>query len=302
VGQVLSVGPSGRVWGDVPGVMYPALLMSPDGSSGRSGAVSPTVDINTSIVAGQYGNAWSPTQSTRFITVPASTYIPGNVITAIARWRAPSTFAAGYIFAQGEYNGQSFLGLLLDGSGGIRVIARYNGVDALTSPVLTTVAADSWHTISICYENRVIRVVMDGIVIGVFAATTSLLIAVNQMGFGLGVSIVGAKYESALVYPGAVPDKEVMRIMSIASAWTLPSVPINTTIPNDFVPTNRIAAGGSTLRNGPGTGSDTVATLAATTPVTDTTGRQNVSGVDYARVTTSVLGSGWVPLTALAAL
>jgi hypothetical protein len=69
-----------------------------------------------------------------------------------------------------------------------------------------------------------------------------------------------------------------------------------------FVPTNKIAAGGTTMRNAPGTGSDTIATLNADTRVTDTTGRQNVSGVDYARVTTSVLGSGWVPLTALAAL
>jgi hypothetical protein len=69
-----------------------------------------------------------------------------------------------------------------------------------------------------------------------------------------------------------------------------------------FVPTNKIAAGGTTMRNAPGTGSDTIATLNADTRVTDTTGRQNVSGVDYARVTTSVLGSGWIPLTALAAL
>lgn len=58
VGQVLTVGASERQWQDVPGIVYPSLLLSPDGSFGRNGPVTPTIGSGVTVVAGQYGNAW----------------------------------------------------------------------------------------------------------------------------------------------------------------------------------------------------------------------------------------------------
>src|SRR5690606_28348072 len=57
-GQVLTITHSGREWADPPGIVYPSLLLSPDGSFDQAGAVSPTITGDVQVMAGQYSDAW----------------------------------------------------------------------------------------------------------------------------------------------------------------------------------------------------------------------------------------------------
>ena len=305
-GQVLTVGASGRAMADVPGIVYPSLLLSPDGSFSRNGSVTPVVTGSVGVVGGVYGNAWRNPSGSNYLTMPGNwNVVPAASGTVLVRGYMESdggtSFLLSYVGASGTdsriYLWQSSAGVMAGGLSG------NSGAFALGSrPAVMTSYGLSW-------GNGVGEAYVNGRISSSVAATTPLpdvsqpLNIAGRIGASATVAVV---VESVIIFPVKLPASEIVRISTLPTAWTMSNAAANIYQPaspfQQFAPTNKIAAGGATARNAPGTGSNTIATLAAGTLVSDTDQRQNVSSVDYAMLWTQQAGICWVPLSTVTTL
>jgi hypothetical protein len=289
-------------WRDVPGIVYPSLLLSPDGSFDRSGAVAPTVGSGVTLAAGQYGQAWD----TGTVTSTAGT----NTI----RQTTPVNVAQGTILMR--------LKVIAYSSG-----AQYSGGDLRSSPTnqyllihgipsgaypagsvstatLNPIAVDAWAGPAMSWSGLIGTITTDGRLRKLLRGTPFAPSTLTELQLGFPVVYSGsARYliESVLVYPVALPDAEIARISALPGAWSMANAAANTIIPNAFTPNRQIAVGGATLRNAPPTTSDTIKTLAAGTLVEDIFERVTASSIEYAAIIVGAL-RGWVPVSTLTTL
>ncbi len=275
-GQVITAVPNGLpTWQDIPGIVYPSLLLSPDGSFDRDGVVVPTVGGGATVVAGQYGNAWQGGT----LSVPNGRL--GEVFTVLIRvFRTTNAYF---------FNSNNGTGILLGGDDWVFLGggSSYRGS--------ATPNMNKWVTWAVAFDGTTARFRRD---------TSEPLVTSGSMGIpnygSAALNINGQTRESVLIYPVALPNSEIDRISTLPTAWTMQNAAANIYQPssqfNLFVPSKKTASGSTTLRNAPGTGSDTIATLSANTLIEVSQAVRNVSSVDYALVKIQTGETGWVPV------
>lgn len=312
-GQVLTVGPSGRQWQDVPGIVYPSLLLSPDGSFDRNGAVSPTVGGSVAVVPGLYGNAWQIGVGVgNYVTVPHSligaTPMRGTIL---MRFRL-ITYSGGnpgnrYLWIIGINTAAGIMARANVGNVALQEIWRQGAEAQITSGQLPITENDNYMACHV-WEYQLSRpgVGRRSAPYSVAGITTpeigwsGTLVTLGNTGPSGGLGMDGL-IESVLIYPVALPDAEIARISRLPAAWTMQNAAANIYQPTSqfglFVPGKKTASGSTTLRNAPGTGSDTIATLSAGTLIEVSQAVRNVSSVDYALVKIQTGESGWIPVS-----
>lgn len=288
-------------WADPPGIVYPSLLLSPDGSMDRNGVVTPTVVGDVSVVDGQYGDAWRTSSGNR-VEIPIA-YINVAQYTILTRMRYQ------------DDQSKTDYAIICNGTNGIllgnhpsspgRWIVFNGGVNArvLELPLGATFVGGSR------YQYGQLSPWVNGAIGNTVAAPTATLlgsIIIGKTGVDYG------DIESVVIFPVGIPDAEIARISTMPTAWTMDNCAVNMALANQpaatttsstmlsyFPPNKTIASGGAgILRTAPGTTAPTITTLATSTAVHDTGQRITASSVSYALIMTTV-GQGWVPATAL---
>jgi hypothetical protein len=295
-GQALTVGSSGREWADVPGIAYPSLLLSPDGSRDRNGVIVPTVGGSVSIVGGQYGNAWSSSISTGSGTVSVpNTYIDGS-----------SPFTILMRFKLSDNNGDNQWVLSMGSTAGV-LIGRYSGSSSYNvylSSSISTVSAfvsGTFVTIAVIYA-PVSTIWTNG------ALTNALVRPAPSLGSTIA-SYGGGDFavrESILIYPIAVPGTEIARISTMPRSWTMANAAVNTYQPQSqfglFNPTHKTASGTTQFTSAPGVGTTAIASLSAGTEIEVSAGVRTVSSVSYTLVKLKTGEVGYIPTSQITTL
>lgn len=291
-GQVLTIGGSGRTWADVPGIVYPSLLLSPDGSFDRNGAVTPTVTAGVTTAPGQYGQAWQKTSgSGGYVDYSA----PGVIQTILLRARVHATNGSNFFVRLGDWVGsppptQSFV-LQVASPTSVLWATRYNAEGALGG---TLAVGSDWFWSALQLAPGVSHVLGDGIGQGAHFRTPTM-----QANFPASIRLFdnnsGHGYlESVLIYPVALPDSEIARIAAMPAAWTMDNAAANTLIPSDFDPNAQTASGSTVVRTAPGAATQAVKTLSAGTLIEATGEVVTVSSVDYTLIIVGRI-QGWIP-------
>ncbi len=288
-GQVLAAtSASSPTWQDIPGIAYPSLLLSPDGSFDRDGVVTPTVGANVTVVAGQYGNAWRSVvgENNNAVSIPHSS----DIIDAAGQWTVISRHRTGGSAYYAAIGPSGTSGLL------VGPLSFIGGVSRNSSNLWP---ADDWLASAVVLrEDHAVRYV-NGVIANSWSprptpAFGNTIRTYASSGSGYAIT------ESVLIYPLALSDAEINRISNLPAAWTMQNAAVNIYQPVSqfglFVPGKKLASGSTTLRNAPGTGSDTIATLSANTLIEVSQAMRTVSSVDYALVKIQTGETGWVPV------
>lgn len=301
-GQVLTITHSGREWVDPPGIVYPSLLLSPDGSFDKAGAVSPTIVGNVPLVAGQYGQAWRTTSGNR-LEVPLAGHIDVADFTVFVRClidaAVPDTTS--YLF-------------YINGADGV-LFGRYGATPGLLiayagSPPMIQGDFPRGQRVTVAFRYRDLlrHAYINGREVASGTATVGPT-AGSQTAMLIGSrSSNSADIESVLIYPH-IPTSEIVRISQLTTAWTMQNTAVNMALQSQppatsasmlsyFPPNKKIAAGGTTLRTAPGASTTAITTLAAGTDVHSTGQTVTASSVSYTLVMTA-LGQGFVPTSSL---
>jgi hypothetical protein len=293
VGQVLMAGASGRVWGDVPGIVYPTII-SPDGSVGPNGVITPTVVGSPNIVAGQYGQAWAFPDGTQYVSIPTALYWSALRGTIMVRFRLYSNTTNHHLVA---FPGGGYY----QGAQATSDVPRQvlPGISAIVGP--TAIPVGTTKVLSTCRNGAFATVALDGAIVGTAAFSASIT-GTGDIFIGGVTSTVyaSADIESVLFYPDALPNSEIARISNIAAAWTMANTAANMLVAPGFTPTNKTASGTTNML-----ADSLTITLAAGTLIQDTGARTTVSTVPHAQVTAVVGGgnvTGWIPVSQITAL
>jgi hypothetical protein len=283
-------------WRDVPGIVYPSLLLSPDGSFDRNGVVSPTVVGTMTPTTGLYGQAWQGGAGR--LTLPSGylSHLAGTILIRAQTGTDNGADQRLLTHLAGGTPQRIYLGRLQSS-----LVPRLIFGDPQTIGDQTSAWADTtWGWMAARWQGS-IATLLSHLSKTIFKANA----LTSTADFEIGAQGVSARWqgliESVLIYPVALPDAEIARLSAMPAAWTMANAAANTLIPNTFNPNRQIAVGGATLRNAPPTTSDTIKTLAAATLVEDTFERVTSSSVDYAAVIVGAL-RGWVPVSTLTTL
>jgi hypothetical protein len=313
-GQVLTLTHSGQRWVDPPGIVYPSLLLSPDGSFDKAGAVSPTIAGDLSVVPGRYGNAWL-FDSGEVLTTSVSGKVSPSAGSIVLRAQLDDLSNNRSLVAIGSYGtvGGEWIGVDLSDSGKVRVRWRSDAgtvYSALTPTAITTspvAIAVKWtiQTVSIRHGEGSWATITRPTVHSAFSTQEMALGSANTTFRMLG------RVETIVSLPIDAPNSEIDRILAIPGPWTMantavnmalasqpPATPSGASLMSYFPPNRKVVAGGTTLRTAPGASTTAITTLAAGTDVHSTGQTLTVSTVSYTLVLTA-LGQGWVPTTAL---
>jgi hypothetical protein len=308
-GQVLTVGASGRVWQDVPGIVYPSLLLSPDGSFDRNGPVAPTVGAGVTVVPGQYGQAWQcgGSMSTGRVTYGQT---PSTIMgTYIVRYRLRSLVSAqpDPILIIGAFgNGATdriTLGMTSGGSS--QAAARTSGV---TSEALGGgEVSGEWLAIAIAYTPSMISLFYARQMSHAnrAVAPTGTPAGVIEIASG-DARVANADIESVVWYPVEIPGSEIVRISTMATAWTMDNAAANVFQPQSqfglFNPTHKTASGTTQFTSAPGVGTTVIASLSAGTEIEVSAGVRTVSSVSYTLVKIGTGETGYITTSQITAL
>lgn len=302
-GQVLTVTHSGREWVDPPGIVYPSLLLSPDGSFDRSGPVSPTIGSAVSVIDGQYGKAWQFGAQNGNVTLPIGDYLATDRGTVIARVRPKP--GGSYPIDINAYQGM-FLG---NNSNNMTMLFVWGDPVEWQSWTWSTISPlDTWAVWVITWDESRIRVYVNG-TLRVNDLKTSAANFGTHVRFGERPGVTRTSDgESALYYREPLPHTEIERIAGMTTRWTMDNTRVNLALANQppagspflqmHPPNRKIATGGATLRTAPGPSTQAITTLAAGTDVHDTKQTVSVSSVSYSLVVTA-FGNAWVPSSTL---
>lgn len=298
-GQVLvktGAGDYATGWRDVPGIVYPSLLLSPDGSFGPEGAVSPTVGSGVTVVEGQYGDAWdiaSPSVS----LAGGAAHILLDHGTIVVRRTVPPTHNVVILAAGVQAAGNpsaNWMQIRTNGTEGW-VYPQF-GIAGAWQPAVNTPGVASVPT-SMGWSWVAGKIAS---VLTPFGSRVWTVIAATGALSG-DLRLNGGTVESVLIYPAALPDAEIARIAAMPAAWSMDNTAANTLIPNEFAPNAQTASGSTVIRTAPGAATQAIKTLSAGTLIEDTFERETASSVIHALIQHGKV-SGWVPESQVIAL
>ena len=300
VGQVLSVGPSGRVWQGVPGIVYPSVILSPGESANQNGPVVPAIS-GLGTMAGQYGTAWLSTSETSALSLSITRHPQYTVIIRSAQINRDgpngsffySYHFQCYGFAQigSGYTNLAAYTILFHGSDGPDTNGDAWGIGAFRSTAMT-------------FDGTYKSYFVSGVRRRMVASASVPPGTPGTLWFKAASALGQCALESALIYPVALPDAEVARISNMPMSWTMNNA-VAFTLPGVFTPTNKIASGTTNVRTAPGAATTLITALAASTLIQDSGARVTETSVVYAQVSTNVGGgivTGWIPASQIAAL
>lgn len=197
-------------------LVRPSLLLSPDGSFDRNGVVSPTVGTSVTVVAGQYGQAWrSPgtgSANNRRVTVPTPPGLSGFTVITRLLWETNSE-AAIYPLDSGAN------GVRLGRSSSGNVSAILSGSTYSSGPAIPTA---TWVVLAAVYAQGILRLFLGGELLAIGQRSSPTHDSTIQVSFSSSTgSSQPVLTETALLYPVALPSKEIARISAMPAAWTM---------------------------------------------------------------------------------
>lgn len=193
----------------------PLLLLSPDVSRDRDGAVVPTIDGSAPVVAGEYGNAWNVTSGQ--ITTPslAGHGDEGTILIRTLHTGDTSQASARLVTTNTSALAQR-----------IQIFHTTAGLVRVNTPTDNQTMAsgfppNQWSFIAIRWDGTTIDVPDFG-----FSGPMSADLTEGQL--RISSTSNGARWfglvESMLVYDTALSDAEIARISNLNEAWTWENV------------------------------------------------------------------------------
>jgi len=201
----------------------PTLLLRPEGSRDRHGAMVPTVASGVTVVAGQYGQAWTGFVSAgRAVSFPRAKYLASDndgPFTILVRCRSAATSPGE---AQAMISDTSVMTLR---RGSSRLL---EGVSPLLVTTTYTVADNTWGAYAYrCNGNNGgIDLFADGAMVSTpgTGGVRSSASTVTVGGLSSSQPWLGDT-ESVLIFGDvALPDAEISRISTMPVAWTWANV------------------------------------------------------------------------------
>lgn len=316
-GQVLTVTHSGKQWVDPPGIVYPSLLLSPDGSYDRNGAVTLTPGTTgnpPAVVQGRYGQAWKFDEASTYLEAEIRDRVNVQRGTLLIRFRKDElgTFN-GYLMSIGANgDGVTWVGFTTPrvANGGARQSWQTNRGSFDTASSFTAIplgqhvdSVFSWDGTALMTKPSWADTVTGTRVPPMVWGSANGI----RVSWSTTQSIIGL-VEAILVYDTILPAAELERVRTTPTTWTMQNTAVNMALQSQppagspflqmYPPNRKIAAGGATLRTAPGASTQAITTLAAGADVHDTGQTVTASSVSYTLVMTS-LGQGWVPSSTL---
>lgn len=200
-------------------LIRPSLLLSPDGSYDRNGAVSPTVGANVTIEDGVYGHAWGHgAASGRSVIAPC--VWPTDQWTVILRGKVVTYYADGQWVWSDIGPSWTLSPAIKVNSPGTSVSTGHIGGNA-TAP-FPSLGNPGFAAVAL--RAPVVTLITSGGV-GRSARTSPYAYEpVIRLGYGRGLHT-----ESVLIYPVALPDAEIARIAAMPMAWTMDNTAVRVT-------------------------------------------------------------------------
>jgi len=193
----------------------PLLILSPDGSFDRAGAVTPTVVGSMPVVAGQYGSAWQG--GSGYLSLPTG-YLVAGVGTVLIRAKSGAAGAGGRAFA--HFAGTPAQRIYLDLVATARTPRITYGDPQMIGTLGGTWSDETWGLIGARWIGKIATLLTH---LGTTAVTGTALTTVGgfHVGAQSGTAYWAGLIESVLIYGVALSDAEVARISAVPAAWTM---------------------------------------------------------------------------------
>lgn len=195
-------------------LVRPSLLLSPNGSFDRNGAVSPTAYALTT--AGQYGQAWYATGAGHYVELSghAPPVQQGTII--VRYWSANPGNASLQNYVRVGTTGDRIQIRSQNGTNQIFAATNLGGNWNETWRAALQVGHDA---AGMVWTPSLIRLVASGY-LHIGHNTNAPPAAWGNSGV-IRIGPSANPVESVLVYPSAIPDREIARIAAIPAAWTM---------------------------------------------------------------------------------